>query len=161
MCVVLIFYLLFLNISWEFFCCFLYPEKELPFLEIRLQKLVTGLVSSHDIGKMPEAVFHAFVLGMLATLREVYEIRSNAETGYGRADIVMRPKKEEKFPYGYVIEFKSVGKEDEMEIAAGSALSQIETKEYYTSLLESGIKPEYIKKVGIILAGKKVKVFLK
>ena len=37
----------------------------------------------------------------------IYEIHSNPETGYGRADILLRPRGE-RFPLGFVIEFKSL-----------------------------------------------------
>jgi hypothetical protein len=54
---------------------------------------------------LPEAVFHAFVLGLLANLRSVYDIRSQAESGLGRADIIMITKTS-RYPAGYLIEFK-------------------------------------------------------
>lgn len=33
-------------------------------------------------GKEPEKVYHAFVLGMLISLSENYEVKSNKESGY-------------------------------------------------------------------------------
>lgn len=43
----------------------------------------------------PEAVYHAFMLGLLISVRDDYHVRSNPETGYGRADLMLLPKKRE------------------------------------------------------------------
>lgn len=120
--------------------CFL-KEGELKDLAYRLQKIVRNLLSYHDTAKEPEVVYHAFILGLLANLRNVYEIRSNPETGYGRADILMRPKTE-AYPLAFVIEFKSISKNGNMKKAAAEALTQIEEKAYTAQLIESGIPPE-------------------
>jgi hypothetical protein len=67
--------------------------------------------------------------GLLANLRSVYEIRSNNEVGYGRADIVMRPKTE-RFTSGFVVEFKSIKHNDDadMDMELKKAMLQIEKK---------------------------------
>ena len=36
------------------------------------------------LGKEPERVYHAFVLGMLVSLLDTYKVKSNKESGYGR-----------------------------------------------------------------------------
>jgi hypothetical protein len=51
-----------------------------------------------------EKVYHAFVLGMLITLKDSCYIESKRESGYGRVDILMTPK--EKSKPGIVIEMK-------------------------------------------------------
>jgi hypothetical protein len=126
-------------------------------LEEALQDLVLGLVSMYDIARLPEAVFHAFILGLLANLRSVYEIRSNIESGYGRADILMIPKTT-KYPIGYVIEFKSIDPKKEPNKSADSALVQIQRKEYIAALHNAGVSPDQVRTLAIILQGKKIVV---
>jgi hypothetical protein len=57
---------------------------------------------------------------------------------------------------GYVIEFKSVAKDDNetVESAIETALAQIEEKKYESELVERGIK--HIKKLAIAFSGKEV-----
>ena len=144
----------------RFLDCFL-DAKKFGELESVLQELVLGLLSSHDLAKRSEAVFHAFFLGLLAGLRSIYKIRSNAESGYGRADIMMRPLTE-RHHTAYVIEFKSVpaksGVRKAAEAAAERALTQIDGSGYVTALRESGIPDGRIKRLAVVLAGKRVAV---
>ena len=124
-------------------------------LEEAMQDLVLSLVSMYDIAKIPEAVFHAFVLGLLANLRSVYEILQNPESGYGRADILMIPNTRQ-YPIGYVIEFKSLALKGDREKAANTALIQMREKGYETALQSAGIIPERIMRLAIVLQGKKI-----
>jgi hypothetical protein len=126
-------------------------------LERIMQPLVLELVSSHDAARQPEAVFHAFALGLLANLRTVYEIRSNAESGYGRADILMRPKTD-RYPLGFVIEFKSIDRSADADSALSAALAQIEDKEYMARLREAGVPDEHIRRVAVVLQGRRLAV---
>lgn len=133
------------------------PEE----LEALLQELVAGLLSVHDVARQPEAVFHAFVLGLLAGLRQVYEIRSNAESGYGRADILLRPLSP-RHPWAYVIEFKAVrakeGAVKTAQAAAARALTQVDASGYVMALASAGIPGERIRRLAVVLAGKRVAV---
>jgi len=124
-------------------------------LEEILQNLTLGLVSSHDLARLPEAVFHAFVLGLLANLRSVYDVRSNAESGLGRADILMIPKTI-TYPVGYVFEFKSVPRDEDIEASARCALDQIRDKQYDTHIASAGIVLQQVRRLAIILQGKRV-----
>lgn len=124
-------------------------------LEEILENLTLGLVSSHDLARLPEAVFHAFVLGLLANLRSVYDIRSNAESGLGRADILMIPKTI-TYPVGYVFEFKSVPREEDIEVSARCALDQIQDKQYDTQIASAGIDIQHVRRLAVILQGKRV-----
>lgn len=129
-----------------------------PILQIGpvLQDLTRDLVSMYDLAKLPEAVFHAFVLGLLANLRTVYEIRSNAEAGFGRADILMIPKTRD-YPIAYVIEFKTTDGQQNTEIVS-DALEQIRKKEYEAALSNAGVPDERTVRLAIILQGKEVRV---
>lgn len=134
--------------------CFL-DISSLSQLESILQDLTLGLVSMYDLAKLPEAVFHAFFLGLLANLRNVYEIRSNVEAGYGRADILMIPKTRE-YQTGYIIEFKTSDSEKNNKKIKEDALNQIRVKEYQTALINAGVRNDQIVKIAVILQGKKI-----
>jgi len=135
---------------------FLYPDR-LKDLESVLRDLVVNLLSHHDVGRYPEAVYHAFVLGLLANLRGVYDIRSEPETGYGRADILMVPKTAD-FPLGFVIEFKALAEGGDPDAAVAAAFEQIEAKNYAARLREAGTAPENIRKLAVVVRGKDVRV---
>jgi hypothetical protein len=111
----------------------------------------------YDLAKLPEAAFHAFVLGLLANLRHVYEIRSNAEAGYGRADILMIPKTK-KYPAAFFIEFISTSTKEDAYKTDDDALRQIRTREYEVALKNAGVSLDTIRRLVIILQGKKVVV---
>ncbi len=128
-----------------------------PVLEDILQNLVVSLVSCHDVARFPEAVFHAFVLGLLANLRSIYDIRSNAESGYGRADIIMIPKGV-RYPVAYVIEFKSIESNENIDGSALHALRQIREKGYETIAMSSGIPTIRVRRLAIVLQGKRIAV---
>ncbi len=122
-----------------------------------LRELVLNLMSYHNVGQFPEAVYHAFVLGLLANLRYHYDIRSEHESGYGRADILMIPKTP-RFPLGFVIEFKAVEEGGDADAAVSAAVEQIEKKAYAIRLLEAGVAPENIRKLAVVMHGKDVRV---
>ena len=123
------------------------------------EKLAAGLteltqfLSYHDkVANQPEAAFHAFVLGLLAIGRSIYAIRSNPETGSGRADITMRPRTKEN--PGVIIEFKSLKAGEDIENALTEALKQVKTKNYDWTLKEAGV--EQIKRYAVVLREKSV-----
>ncbi len=139
----------------KFLECF--TENKYERLEECLQELVLGLVSFHDANKkMPEVVFHAFVLGLLANLKDAYEIRSNAEAGYGRADVSLRPKID-ILKTAFVIEFKAV-KNGRFTTQLTNAMKQIKKNEYHTALINAGVAKKDIVEIAIVLKGKKIKV---
>jgi hypothetical protein len=122
-----------------------------------LGELVCNLVSCHDVARYPEAAHHVLLLGLLADLRSVYQIRSNAESGYGRADILMRPKTD-AYPLAFIIEFKSIKPDADSTKATDEALAQIEDRGYEAELLEAGVAAADIRKLAIVFSGKKVAV---
>ena len=124
--------------------------------ERQLQQLVKGVFSFYDVAKHPEAIYHSFMLGILANLKGSYQVQSNVESGYGRADILMIPK--HAGLSAKVIEFKSIKPEADLDKTAEAALKQIDEKAYATTLLEAEIAPEMICKLAIIVSGKQVKV---
>ncbi|PWR69604.1 ATP-binding protein [Methanospirillum stamsii] len=130
-------------------------ENPISVLEEILQSLTLNLLSYHDFARLPEAIFHAFVLGLLANLRSVYDIRSNAESGFGRADILMIPKGV-KYATTYVIEFKSVHPQEKIEESAKQALDQIHEKQYDILADSPGLKTKHVRRLAIVVQGKKV-----
>ncbi|MGN0161810.1 MAG: PD-(D/E)XK nuclease domain-containing protein [Lachnospiraceae bacterium] len=119
------------------------------------------MISVFDVGKRPsekapERFYHGLVLGLIVKLRDEYEITSNRESGYGRYDVMMRPKKEGH--KGIIIEFKvrDEKREATLEETLQSALEQIEKKAYERELLGSGIHQGQILKYGFAFEGKTV-----
>jgi len=93
-------------------------------------------------------------LGILVSLQQTHEIRSNRESGYGRYDVMIIPK--EKDQKGIIMEFKKIDEfeEETKDIALEKALKQIEEKAYERELLDRGIKD--ILKLAIVFDGKRV-----
>ena len=107
-------------------------------------------------GAEPEKFYHGFVLGLLVEMEESYVLTSNRESGFGRYDIMMKPKKKE-LP-AFLLEFKvhDVTEERTLEDTVKAALGQIEKKQYEATLLSEGIEKERIRKYGFAFEGKKV-----
>ncbi len=118
-----------------------------------LQEFINSSMSVHDIpSPEPEKSYHLFVLGLLVLLADDYEIKSNRESGLGRYDIMIIPRKPNKL--AIVIEFKKATSTENLEIGAKKALEQIKEKNYVQELKERGIKS--IKLFGIAFFGKQL-----
>ena len=119
-------------------------------------------ISSFDVGTHRsekahlERFYHGFVLGLMVEQAENYEIRSNRESGFGRYDIMMIPKKN-NLP-AIVIEFKVYNprREQTLDDTVHVALKQIEDKSYDTELIARGIEKDRIRHYGFAFEGKKV-----
>ncbi|HFC46729.1 MAG TPA: AAA family ATPase [Dissulfuribacter thermophilus] len=120
-----------------------------------LNEFVLTTLSYFDAkGKNPEAVFQAFILGMLLNLGNEYEITSNRELGYGRYDVLVLPK-DRKRP-AIIMEMKSIAGfyEEEPEKAIKDALKQIEDRGYDKELSARGYG--HILRLAVVSDGKKV-----
>ena len=117
-----------------------------------LRQIVTQMMSYHDLSGEPEKVYHALVLGMLVWLSDKYDIRSNRESGYGRYDLLLKPKDPQQ--RGIIIEFKRVEEGERPERVLEAALEQIERKQYAAELEAAGIQT--ILKLAIAFQGKEV-----
>ncbi len=123
--------------------------------EEMMQDFVLKSMSAFDIPQSePEKSYHLFVLGLLVTFSDIYEVKSNHESGYGRYDILLIPHDKKK--WGIVLEFKKVSAKETMPEAAKRALEQIEHKEYAQELRARGIKK--VAAFGIACKGKKILV---
>ena len=121
------------------------------------KRFVLNNLSYFDVSeKEPEKVYHAFVLGMLVSLSDNYEVKSNKESGFGRYDVMIIPKDVSKF--GIIIEFKKIDElsKESVEEAAKNALKQIKEKKYESELLEREINN--IIKLAIVFKNKDVEI---
>jgi len=101
-----------------------------------------------------ESFYHGLVLGMMFYLDNHYYVKSNKESGLGRYDVVIEPKN--KNNRGFILEFKVVKNEDDLEKVSQEAIEQIMEKKYDIGLRDRGIKD--VTFVGVAFCGKVVKV---
>ncbi len=111
-------------------------------------------VSFYDAGA--EGFYHGLVLGLIALMDNQYKIKSNRESGDGRYDICLIPRKH-RYP-GVIMElkWKKNLRGDYLDKLAEEALSQIDEMGYDSELKEEGIYN--ILKMGIAFSGKKVSI---
>ena len=101
-----------------------------------------------------EDFYHGLVLGMMFYLDNHYYVKSNEESGLGRYDVVIEPKN--KNNRGFILEFKVVKNEDNLEKVSEEAIEQITEKKYDVGLKDRGVKD--VTFVGIAFCRKVVKV---
>ena len=130
-----------------------------------MNKVAMATFSYFDVGggrvedSEPERFYHGFVLGLMANQADVYEIRSNRESGFGRYDVMMIPRKMDDVTLpAIILEFKvhNSRREKNLEETVEAALAQIETKNYDAELLALGIGKEKIRHYGFAFEGKKI-----
>ncbi len=117
--------------------------------------------SYYDTGKglsfsAPERFYHGFVLGLLVDMRKQYQILSNRESGFGRYDVMLIPKKDNL--NAYVLEFKVYDQDEEKDLkeTVKSGLTQIKNKNYDADLLAKGISKDRIFHYCFAFEGKKI-----
>ena len=104
---------------------------------------------------LSENYYHGLLLGLMAVLVTSHKPLSNRESGYGRYDIELMPKKSSA--PGIIIELKSTkNAQENLKELAASALKQIEEKRYDTALLAKGVNDIY--KYGIAFYKKNVEI---
>lgn len=128
-----------------------------------MNKVALTTFSYFDTGKKaseaePERFYHGFVLGLMVELSDRYILTSNRESGFGRYDVVLEPRKKEDD--AMILEFKVQDTEDEKELkdTVKAALAQIKEKNYAASLLEKGVPRERIRSYGFAFQGKTVRI---
>ena len=130
-------------------------------MNVYMNKVAMSMFSYFDTGKNPsgeepERFYHGFVLGLMVELADRYVLTSNRESGFGRYDVMLEPRRAEDD--GIIIEFKVQDAEEEKELAdtVKAALKQIEEKKYDTMLVEKGVPKEKIRSYGFAFRGKEV-----
>lgn len=126
-----------------------------------MNDIALATFSNFDAGKhasersQPERFYHGFVLGLLVEVRDLYEVRSNRESGYGRYDVILIPRNLDRD--AMILEFKVKETEEKtLQETVQKALAQIEIKKYDVELKERGIPKERIRYYGFAFEGKKV-----
>ena len=118
-----------------------------------LQNEVISSLSYFDTDK-DEKYYKVFLIGIFVALMSDYVRLSERESGYGRADLILEPKKKEK--PGYIFEFKVAGSEEELESYAEEGFEQIKEKKYDTELINRGVTE--IIYIGLAFYKKKLKM---
>jgi hypothetical protein len=123
---------------------------------IAFKKMVRDCFSYFDVGQdSSENFYHAFTLGLMVHLYDVWKIKSNREAGMGRSDILMYPLHPKK-DFGIIIEFKRCENKKELAQMAEKALQQITEKDYAAELQAAGAQK--IMQIGIAFCGKSVEI---
>ena len=126
-----------------------------------MNRIALTVFSYFDSGKRPsgsepERFYHGFVLGLMVELTDRYIITSNRESGLGRYDVMLKPRKNED--NAIILEFKVHDPENEKNLqeTVDAALKQIKDMNYQAALVAEGIPETRIKKYGFAFEGKKV-----
>ncbi len=126
-----------------------------------MNKVALSTFSYFDTGKNPsgeepERFYHGFVLGLMVELADRYVLTSNRESGFGRYDVMLEPRRREDD--GILLEFKVQDEDEERELwdTVKAALDQIDRQKYESVLTEKGVPKEKIRKYGFAFRGKTV-----
>ena len=118
-----------------------------------LQEEILSSLSYFDTDK-DEKYYKVFLIGIFVALMNDYVRLSERESGHGRADLILEPKKKEN--PGYIFEFKVANSEEELESYAEEGFEQIEKKEYNIELINRGVTE--IIYIGLAFYKKKLKM---
>ena len=118
-----------------------------------LQNEVLSSLSYFDTDK-DEKYYKVFLIGIFVALMNDYRRLSERESGHGRADLILEPKKKEN--PGYIFEFKVANSEEELESYAEEGFEQIEKKKYDIELINRGVTE--IIYIGLAFYKKKLKM---
>ena len=118
-----------------------------------LQEEILSSLSYFDTDK-DEKYYKVFLIGIFVALMNDYVRLSERESGHGRADLILEPKKKEN--PGYIFEFKVANSEEELESYAEEGFEQIEEKKYDIELINRGVTE--ITYIGLAFYKKKLKM---
>ncbi len=134
-------------------------RNDIEEMNLYMNDITLSTFSFFDTGKSsskPECFYHGFVLGLMVDLADRYTITSNRESGYGRYDIMLKPKNKED--HAIIIEFKVHNKKNEENLndTVRTAKEQIEKMNYTAGLISEGIPANHIRTYGFAFEGKNV-----
>ncbi len=130
--------------SWDFTDKFVRAllEGDAATAQEKLEHILLTAMSYQDpAGKEPEKLYHGFILGLLVHLEGTYDVRSNRESGYGRADVMLRPKGQGGA--GVVLELKALSGKETVNAAMKAAAKQVRDRRYAADLVAAGATPVY------------------
>lgn len=99
-------------------------HKDIPRFQQAYENIILTCTSFHD-GTVENA-YHMLFLGMCVYLSSTHIVKSNIESGHGRADVLLKAKRS-NLP-NFIIEFKQG---EDIDKLAQEALTQIHNKKYY------------------------------
>jgi hypothetical protein len=105
-------------------------------------------------GRAREVVYQAFVAGLLVVLDSTHQVRSNRESGLGRCDVLITPRK--RGQPGVALELKVLRPSETMEHALETALEQVHAKNYASELRAAGADP--VVELAVVFDQKSVRV---
>jgi hypothetical protein len=94
------------------------------------------------------------MLGLTATLKDEYIIKSNQESGLGRFDVIFIPK--DQHVRGMLLKFKVVNTTEALVSKAQEALEQIKDKQYFQTFKQHDIKN--VLEIGLAFCGNQVEL---
>jgi hypothetical protein len=125
-------------------------------LEEELQALARAMLSYHDTGgARPEALYHGFVLGLLAVLEPEHAVRSNRESGTGRPDVLITPRQPGQPGVVLELEVARPGKKT-LDQALDEGMRQLGKHDYQAELRAAGAAPVHA--LVVAFDGKEVRV---
>ncbi|MBI4605988.1 MAG: AAA family ATPase [Planctomycetes bacterium] len=109
-------------------------------VEEHLGALLERTLSYHDTaGRAREVVYQAFVAGLLVALDKTHQVRSNRESGLGRCDVLIVPRRP-GVP-GVALELKVLKASETMEETLAAALEQVRAQKYAAEIRAAGADP--------------------
>ena len=126
-------------------------EGRVPEAQSLIGELLLGTVSYYDYA---EQFYHAFLAGLLAAPR-TFDVRSNYEAGYGRADILLADRRRRR---AAILELKVAPSFDKLGDSARKGLDQIDAR-HYASVF-SDIDGIEIRRYGVAFCRKACQVVL-
>ncbi|MDE7311475.1 MAG: ATP-binding protein [Eubacterium sp.] len=129
-----------------------------------MNEVALSTISFFDSGSAPskktepERFYHGFVLGLMVDLDSRYRITSNRESGFGRYDMLLMPRRDTDD--GIIFEFKVFDAQDgekTLEDTAAAAIGQILEKGY-ADVLQKVCAKDKIRIYGFAFRGKEVRI---
>ena len=130
----------------------LYAAFEAGDVETITKMLNRQLLTTVSFYDAYESFYHGFLLALLSTCAD-WCVSSNAETGFGRSDILVERRDRE---FGFAVEIKEVRDRDHLDDACAAALRQIKEKDYTERLRRFGV--EKIRVYGVAFCEKRCRV---